>query len=213
MYPIKGGPLNSRRVTLPFVRERQYKKREVIFTQNDRADALYLIRTGRVKLTVMSRGKRAVLRVVASGGVFGEECLVSDNSCKSTAVAIEPSVVAVAPRAGIVRTLRQHPALMSELISHLLLRVRQVEEELVDQILNSSEKRLAKALLMLAGIEENSGASKSLPVVDQNTLAEMVGTTRSRVSYFMNRFRKRGFIEYNGSLRIHPELLRFLNQR
>ena len=210
--PIKGDPLKSRSVALPFIKERKYQKGEAIFTQGNRADALYMIRSGRIKLTVASSGKRAVLRLVASGGVFGEECLTSEHSHKATAVAIEPSIVARAPKGSIGRTLRERPTLMGGLISYLLFRVESVEEELVDQILNSSEKRLAKALLTLAGIEHGSIGSKSLPAIDQKTLAEMVGTTRSRVSYFMNRFRRLGFIDYNGSFEIQPALLRFLNK-
>ena len=210
---IEGDPLNSRGVTLLFRRERQYRKGEALFAQGDRADALYLVRAGCVKLTVTSSGKGAVLRLVGSGGVFGEECLNSEHPCNATAVAIEPSIVAQAPKARIVRTLRRHPTVTGELIRHLLLRVERVEEELVDLILNSSEKRLARILVTLAGSEKGSIGSKRLPAVNQKTLAEMVGTTRSRVSYFMNRFRRLGFIDYNGSLQIHPALMRFLDQK
>jgi CRP/FNR family transcriptional regulator, cyclic AMP receptor protein len=211
--PTEGDAFNSRRLERAFSKECNYRKGEAIFTRGERADALYVVRVGRIKLTVASRGKKAVLRLVGSGDVFGEECLISEHFREATAVAIEPSVVALAPRASIGRTLRQHPAVMGELISHLLHRVQRVEEELVDQIINSSEKRLARVLLTLAGIDENSSGPKSFPAVDQKTLAEMVGTTRARVSYFMNRFRERDFIDYNGSLQIHPGLLRFLNQK
>jgi CRP/FNR family transcriptional regulator, cyclic AMP receptor protein len=213
LSPINGDLLKSRSVALPFTRERKYQKGEAIFTQGDRADALYMIRSGRIKLTVASSGKTAVLRLVGSGGVFGEECLTSEHSRKATAVAIVPSIVARELKQSIVRTLRQRPALMGGLISHLLLRVESVEEELVDQILNSSEKRLAKALVSLADMKEGSIGTKSLPAVDQKTLAEMVGTTRSRVSYFMNRFRRLGLIEYNGNLQVHSALLSFLHHQ
>jgi len=198
----------------PSIIAREYSDKEIVFSQGDKADALFSIRNGHVKLTVAtSPEKKAVLRILRRGDLFGEECLARHRVRAATATAIGPSLITRAPRAAIARALRQDPACARMFLSHLLCRIDSVEEELVDQILNSSEKRLARALLAIAGIDKSSTQTEILRNIDQQTLAEMVGTTRSRVSYFMNRFRKLGLIDYNGSLRVHPSLFAYLHRK
>lgn len=192
---------------------RDYGKRQTIFSQGEKADAMFYIRNGNVKLTVVSnRGKKAVIAIFGQGDFFGEGCLANNSLRMSTATAIQPSTIDRLKRATIVRIIHEEPAFAKLFISYLLSRIGRVEDELVDQIFNSSEKRLARILLLLAGVGPQSKpmSTPTLLKVSQETLAEMVGTTRSRVSYFMNRFRERGFIDYNGTLRVHKSLLTFL---
>jgi CRP/FNR family transcriptional regulator, cyclic AMP receptor protein len=144
------------------------------------------------------------------GDFFGEGCLVEQSLRMSTATAIQPSTIARVKRATIVRIIHQEPAFAKLFISYLLLRIGRIEAEFVGQIFNSSEKRLARVLLLLASFGLQSKPEPAILKVSQETLAEMIGTTRSRVSYFMNRFRKMGLIDYNGSLRVHRTLLSFL---
>lgn len=190
-----------------------YQNRQAIYTQGDQADAMFYIQSGNVKLTVASKhGKKAVIAILRPGEFFGEGCLARRSLRMSTATAIEPSTVARVKRTTIVRIIHEEPAFAKLFISYLLFRIGRVQEEFVDQIFSTSEKRLARILLLLAGL---GGQSKPEPIVlkvSQETLAEMVGTTRSRVSYFMNRFREEGFIEYNGSLRVQKSLRTFLLQ-
>jgi CRP/FNR family cyclic AMP-dependent transcriptional regulator len=191
---------------------RDYPNKQAIFTQGDNADAIFCVQSGHVKLTVTSKnGKKAVLAILNSGEIFGEECLIRQALRISTATAIAPSTIARVNRAHTVRIIHQEPAFTKLFISHLLLRIERIEEEFVDQIFSSSERRLARILLLLAGSRLRSTTPEPVLLkVSQETLAEMVGTTRSRVSYFMNRFRDLGFIDYSGSLEVHPALLTFL---
>jgi CRP/FNR family cyclic AMP-dependent transcriptional regulator len=151
-----------------------------------------------------------VIAILRHGDFFGEGCLARQSLWTSTAMAIQPSTIARVKRAAIVRIIRREPAFAKLFISYLLFRIGRIEDEFVDQIFSSSEKRLARILLLLAGVGLQSKPKLALVKLNQETLAEMVGTTRSRVSYFMNRFREMGFIDYNGSLRVHKTLLTFL---
>jgi CRP-like cAMP-binding protein len=192
---------------------RDYQNKQVIFAQGDKADAMFYIQDGSVKLTVMSKdGRKAVIAILRQGDFFGEGCLVRQSLRMSTATAIQSSTVARVKKAPLARVIRQEPTFAKLFIAHLLSRIGRVEEKLVDQISSSSEKRLAKILLLLAGIGlQSKPAEPVILKVSQETLAEMVGTTRSRVSYFMNRFRKMGLIDYNGTLQVHSALLTFFS--
>lgn len=190
-----------------------YRNKQAIFAQGDKADALFYIRDGHVKLTVTSKsGKRAVIAILRQGDFFGEGCVAKQSLRISTATAVEAATIVRIMRADIVRIIHDEPAFAKLFISHLLIRIGQIEDEFVDQIFNSSERRLARILLLMAGLELHRETKPALLKVSQRTLAEMVGTTRSRVSYFMNRFRSRGLIDYNGSVQVHPALLEFLTQ-
>jgi CRP/FNR family cyclic AMP-dependent transcriptional regulator len=190
---------------------RIYRNRQAIFAQGDKADAMFYIQNGNVKLTVASgRGKKAVIAVLRCGEFFGEGCLAKQVLRISTATSIQPSTIVRMERATIVRSIHEDPAFAKLFISCLLGRIERIEEEFVDQIFSSSEKRLARILLRLATFGPDSKPKPAILKVSQETLAEMVGTTRSRVSLFMNRFRKMGLIDYNGSLHVHKELLTFL---
>jgi CRP/FNR family transcriptional regulator, cyclic AMP receptor protein len=189
---------------------REYRNKELIFAQGDAADAMFYVEAGNVKLTVLSKhGKKAVTAIFRQGDFFGEGCLGAPSLRMSTATAVDPSTITRIEKVTIVRVIHEDPLFARLFIAHLLSRVIQAEGSLLDQLLNSSEKRLARTLMLLA----NSGTqSKSHPVtlkVSQGTLAEMVGTTRSRVSFFMNRFRKMGLIDYNGTVRVHWAMLKF----
>ena len=190
-----------------------YGNKQIIFAQGDKADAMFYIQDGSVKLTVMSKGgKKAVIAILRQGDLFGESCLVKRSLRLSTATAIQSSTITRVEKAPLTRAIQREPAFAKLFIAHLLSRIGRVEEKLVDQISNSSEKRLAKILLLLAGIGPQSKPEEPVILkVSQETIAEMVGTTRSRVSYFMNRFRKMGFIDYNGTLRVHRALFTFFS--
>jgi CRP/FNR family cyclic AMP-dependent transcriptional regulator len=188
-----------------------YRNKQVIFVQGDKADALFYIRDGHVKLTVTSKsGKKAVVAFLRPGDFFGEGCVTKQSLRIASATAIEAATIVRVMRADIVRIIHREPAFAKLFISHLLIRIGRIEEEFLDQIFSSSEKRLARILLLMAGFGLHTETESALLKVSQRTLAEMVGTTRSRVSYFMNSFRSRGFIEYNGSVRVLPGLLTFL---
>jgi len=188
-----------------------YRQRQAIFLQGDKADAMFYIQHGNVKLTVKSRnGKKAVIGMMRQGDYFGEGCLRRQSLRISTATAMQPSTIARVKRETIVRIIHEKPSFATPFISYLLFRMGRLEEDFVDHICSSSEKRLARLLLALAGFGLQSKREPVLLKLSQETLAETIGTTRSRVSYFMNRFRKRGFIDYNGSLRVHRSLLTFL---
>ncbi|MEO6964888.1 MAG: Crp/Fnr family transcriptional regulator [Acidobacteriaceae bacterium] len=189
---------------------RDYLNRQDIFAQGDKADAMFYIQNGNVKLTVASKtGKKAVIAVLRPGDFFGEGCMARQSLRTSTATAIEPSTIARMKRATIVCGIQKDPAFAKLFISCLLGRIDRIEVEFVDQIFSSSEKRLARVLLLLASSAQHSKPEPAILKVSQETLAEMVGTTRSRVSHFMNRFREMGLIDYNGSLQVHKELLTF----
>jgi len=188
-----------------------YRNRESIFAQGDKADAMFYIQNGNIKLTVAAgNGKKAVIAILKHGDFFGEGCMARRSVWMCTATAIQPSTVSRVKRATIARIIHREPAFAKLFISYLLFRVATYQAEFVDQIFNTSEKRLARILLMLAGSGLESNPEPVLLKVSQETLAEMVGTTRSRVSFFMNRFRKMGLIDYNGTLQVHKSLRSFL---
>lgn len=187
---------------------REYRNKQVVFSQGDTADAVFFIESGRVKLTVVStRGKEAVIGVLERGSFFGEGCLAGQPLRMSTASAIQPSSIMRVAKTTMVRLLHREPEFAELFTAYLLSRNVRIEEDLVDQLFNSSEKRLARILLLLAHFGKESRPESVIPKVSQETLAAMVGTTRSRVSYFMNRFRRMGFIHYNGGLQVHSALL------
>jgi CRP-like cAMP-binding protein len=187
---------------------REYRNKQVVFSQGDPADAVFLLQSGKVKLTVVStRGKEAVIGVLDRGSFFGEGCLAGQALRMSSASAIQPSRITRVGRGTVVRLLHREPEFSQLFIAHLLARNARIEEDLVDQLFNSSEKRLARTLLLLACQGKDSKPEQVIPKVSQETLAAMVGTTRSRVSYFMNRFRRMGLIEYKGGLQVHSALL------
>jgi CRP/FNR family transcriptional regulator, cyclic AMP receptor protein len=187
---------------------RDYRSKQVIFSQGAAADAVFFIRSGKVKLTVVStRGKEAVIGILERGSFFGEGCLAAQPLRMSTASAIQASSIVRVSRSTMVGLLHREPEFAEHFIAYLLSRNVRIEEDLVDQLFNSSEKRLARILLLLAHFGKESKPENVIPKVSQETLAAMVGTTRSRVSYFMNRFRKLGFIHYNGGLQVHSALL------
>lgn len=188
----------------------KYRAGQGIFRQGDEADAVLYIQAGTVKLSVVSgRGKEAVVAVLGPGAFFGEGALTGTPRRLSHATALEPCVVLEIDRTEMSLRLAQHPTLASRFIQHLLARNIRVEADLVDQLFNSSERRLARALLLLARYGTEDAPHKTLPRISQEVLAELVGTTRSRVNFFMNKFRRLGFVEYAGSgdIRVHNSLL------
>lgn len=185
-----------------------FRDKQAVFSQGDPADAVFYIQKGRVKLTVVSkRGKEAVIAVLQQGDFFGEGCLAAQPLRISSAAAMQSVTVMRLEKKTTVRLLHEEPEFAEMFIAYLLSRNVRIEEDLVDQLFNSSEKRLARLLLLLAYYGKDPKPETVLPKMSQETLAEMIGTTRSRVSYFMNRFRKLGFIDYNGSLHVHSALL------
>ena len=186
----------------------QYGDKQAIFSQGDEADAVFYIQKGGVKLTVVSkRGKEAVIAVLQQGDFFGEGCLAAQPLRISSAAALQNLTIMRLEKKTMVGLLHQEPEFAEMFIAYLLSRNIRIEEDLVDQLFNSSEKRLARLLLLLAHYGKDSKPETVLPKMSQETLAEMIGTTRSRVSYFMNRFRKMGFIDYNGTLHVNSALL------
>jgi CRP-like cAMP-binding protein len=188
---------------------RQYQDQQAIYSQGDAADAMFHIQKGNVKLAVASRrGKKAVIAILGRGDVFGEGCLATQSRRMSTATTIQPSTIVRVKRGTLVRIIRQDPAFAEHFISYLLSRVARVEEDFVDRLFNFSEKRLARVLLSLDHFGKEGKLEPVIPHINQETLAEMIGTTRSRVSHFMNKFRKLGFVDYGSSgLTIHSGLL------
>jgi len=187
---------------------RDYRNKQTVFSQGDPADAVFYVQSGKVKLTVVStRGKEAVIGVLERESFFGEGCLTGQPLRMSTASAIQPSSIIRVGRPTMIRLLHREPEFAELFTAYLLSRNVRMEEDLVDQLFNSSEKRLARILLLLAHFGKEPRPESVIPKVSQDTLAAMVGTTRSRVSYFMNRFRKMGFIHYNGGLQVHSALL------
>jgi len=185
-----------------------YRNKQAIFSQGDAADAVYYIQAGKVKLTVVStQGKEAVVAILEPGNFFGEGCLAGQPLRMAFASAIEPATIVRVDKATMVRLLHRDPDFSERFIAYLLSRNVRIEEDLVDQLFNSSEKRLARLLLLLAHYGKDSKPETLVPQVSQETLAAMIGTTRSRVSFFMNRFKKLGLIHYNGGLQVHSSLL------
>jgi CRP-like cAMP-binding protein len=187
----------------------KFRKGQVIFSQGEPADAVFYIQKGKVKLTVVSeQGKEAVVAILGTEDFFGEACLAGQMQRVATVTAMTDSTIARLEKAAVVRVIHEEPAFSEMFIAHLLGRTIRVEADLVDQLFNSSEKRLARMLLLLANFGKESKPETIIPKISQETLAEMIGTTRSRVSFFMNKFRELGFIDYNGrGLEIHSSLL------
>jgi CRP-like cAMP-binding protein len=185
-----------------------YRKKTAVFSQGSPADAVFYVERGKVKLTVLStRGKEAVVAILGSGDFFGEGCLAGQPLRMATATAMTECSILRVQKETMVRMLHNEPALSELFMAYLLSRNVRIEEDLVDQLFNSSEKRLARILLLLTRFGKDGQHEPVVPRISQETLAEMVGTTRSRVSFFMNKFRKLGFIEYNGGLQVHSSLL------
>ena len=179
-----------------------------IFAQGDPATSVMYVEKGAVRLSVLSHaGKEAVVAVLDAGHFFGEGCLAGQIHRMATATAMAPSTVLAVEKPEMVRQLHAVPAFADRFLTHMLTRNIRIEEDLVDQLFNSTEKRLARTLLLLARYGEPEASHRALPQVSQEVLAEMVGTTRSRVNFFMNKFRKLGFIDYNGALEINNSLL------
>jgi CRP/FNR family transcriptional regulator, cyclic AMP receptor protein len=188
-----------------------YHKDAVIFSQGDPADAVFYIQKGKVRIAVTSeQGKEAVVAILGAGAFFGEGCLIGQPLRLANASALIESTVMRLKKAEMTRILHAEPTFGGLFIAHLLTRNTRVEEDLVDQLFNSSEKRLARTLLLLANYGKEGKPEPVTTRISQETLAEIVGTTRSRVNQFMNKFRKLGFIEYNGNLQIHNSLLSVL---
>jgi CRP-like cAMP-binding protein len=185
-----------------------YRRKQVIFAQGEPADAVFYLQKGRVKLTVVSKqGKEAIVALLAPDQFFGEGCLAGQPLRMSTATAAEDATVLRFRKKAMVRLLHADPKFSEMFTTYLLSRNIRIEEDLVDQLFNSSEKRLARILLMLAHFGKEGRRETVLPKISQETLAGMIGTTRSRVSHFMNKFRKLGFINYNGGMQVHSSLL------
>jgi CRP/FNR family cyclic AMP-dependent transcriptional regulator len=185
-----------------------YSKKEVVFAQGDDADAVFYIKKGKVKVAVLSpEGKEAVVALLGPDEFVGEGCLIGQPKRLATASAMTECQLMRVERTEIMRVLHDEPAFSQMFVAHILTRNARVEEDLVDQLFNSTEKRLARTLLLLANFGKEGRPEPILAKISQETLAEMIGTTRSRVSHFMNKFRKLGFISYNGHLEIHNSLL------
>ena len=186
----------------------QYDSEAAIFSQGDPAASVLYVESGTVRLSVVSHaGKEAVVAVLQSGHFFGEGCLASQTTRMASATAMSPCQILSVEKPEMVRQLHTRPEFADAFLSHMLTRNIRIEEDLIDQLFNSTEKRLARTLLLLARYGEPDANHRALPKVSQELLAEMVGTTRSRINFFMNKFRKLGFIEYNGSLKVHNSLL------
>jgi CRP/FNR family transcriptional regulator, cyclic AMP receptor protein len=187
----------------------KFRGKETVFSQGDPAKNVMYIQEGSVKLSVVNEtGKEAVVAILGPGDFFGEGCLAGQSNCMATATAVVPTTVLVIEKDEMVRALHEEHEFSDRFIAHMLGRNIRVEEDLIDQLFNSSEKRLARALLLLARYGKQNGPQMRLPKVSQEMLAEMIGTTRSRVNLFMNKFRKLGFIQYNnGQVHIDESLL------
>jgi len=183
-------------------------KKQILYSQGDAADAVFYIQGGKVKLTVVSeQGKEAVVAILEQGSFFGEACLAGQIVRTATATALEDSRIVRIDKDAMMRVLHEEPTFAELFMSYLLAHSIRIQEDLVDQLFNSSEKRLARVLLLLAHFGKKGKPEPVIAKVSQETLAEMIGTTRSRVSYFMNKFRRLGFINYNGGLHVHSSLL------
>jgi CRP/FNR family transcriptional regulator, cyclic AMP receptor protein len=182
----------------------QCQKHQILFTQGDTANAVFYIQAGQVKLSVASQqGKEAVIAMLERGNFFGEECLAGQQVCMATATSLDNSSIVRIDKQAMIDALYNEPAFSELFMSHLLTRNLRIQEDLVDQLINSAEKRLARTLLLLATCKKEGPSELVIPRISQGTLAEMVGTTRARVSFFMNRFKKLGFIEYTNGLHVH----------
>jgi CRP/FNR family transcriptional regulator, cyclic AMP receptor protein len=186
----------------------EYAPATMIFGQGDPASSVMYVEKGAVRLSVLSHsGKEAVIAVLPQRHFFGEGCLVGQPQRMATATAMAPCTIVTVEKDEMVRQLHTQPAFADRFLTHMLTRNIRIEEDLIDQLFNSTEKRLARTLLLLARFGEPEASHRTLPRISQETLAEMVGTTRSRVNFFMNKFRKLGLIEYNGAVKINNALL------
>jgi CRP/FNR family transcriptional regulator, cyclic AMP receptor protein len=186
----------------------EFRKDQVVFTQGDAAETVFYIQKGRVKVVVRSeQGKEAVVGIFGPGQFFGEGCMNGHSVRISTTTALEDCLVTVITQAAMLAALHDQPKFSELFMAHLLTRNSRIEEDLIDQLFNSSEKRLARLLLLLANFGKEGSPQPIIANISQETLAEMIGTTRSRVSFFMNRFRKLGFISYNGKIEVNSSLL------
>ncbi len=186
----------------------RYAKHQKIFSQGEVADTVFFIQEGKVKLTVLSElGKEAVVGIFAEGQFFGEACLSGAKLRAATSHAMEECLITSITKKAMLAALESEPEFSAFFIAYLLSRNSRIEDDLIDQLFNSSERRLARLLLLLADFGKEGGGAPVAVTLSQETLAEMIGTTRSRVSFFMNKFRKKGFISYNGKIEIHPSLL------
>jgi CRP/FNR family transcriptional regulator, cyclic AMP receptor protein len=185
-----------------------HHKKQIIFSQGDAADSVFYVKEGKIKVTVVSKqGKEAVVAILGADEFLGEGCLLGQPRRLATAAAMTECVTMRVEKSEIQRVLQDEPAFSKMFVSHILARNARVEEDLVDQLFNSTEKRLARVLLLLANFGKEGQPQPIIAKISQETLAEMIGTTRSRVSHFMNKFRQLGFIDYNGHLEVHSSLL------
>ena len=186
----------------------QCQKHQILFAQGDTATAVFYVQAGRVKLsTVSQQGKEAVVAILAPGNFFGEGCLAGQLVRMDTATSLDHASIVRIDKQAMIDVLHNEPAFSELFMAHLLTRTLRIQEDLIDQLFNSAEKRLARTLLLLATCEKKGTSALIIPKISQETLAEMVGTTRSRVSFFMNRFKKLGFIEYTDGLHVHRAAL------
>ncbi len=185
-----------------------HKRGTIVFSQGQPSDTVMYLQKGGIKMSVLSRtGKEAVVAMLGPGDFFGEGALTGQSVRIGTATATTLTTVLVIAKSAMLRLLRDEPSFSERFMSYMLARNLRIEADLVDHLFNSSEKRLARALLLLARYGDPAGSERRIPTISQETLAEMVGTTRSRVNFFMNKFRDLGFIEYNGDIKINPSLL------
>lgn len=186
----------------------KHRKNQTVFCQGDTADSVFYIQDGKVKVAVVSdKGKEAVVAIHGKGDFFGEGCLTGQPLRLATATTMTESVIMRLDKDAIVRLLHDEPTFSEMFLSYLLVRNAKIEEDLVDQLFNSSEKRLARVLLLMANFGKEGRPEQVIAKISQETLAEMIGTTRSRVNVFMNKFRQLGFVEYNGDMKVHSSLL------
>jgi CRP-like cAMP-binding protein len=192
---------------------KEFEAGQTIVSQGEECTDVYYIEKGMVKLTLVSnRGKGAVLGILGHDDFFGEACIGGDAVFSTSVIALVPSIVHVIKRKSMVRMVEENPELSAHFINYLLTRNRRIEQDLIDHMFNFSEKRLARMLLLLARIGKGGEVAPILEKIGQDTLAEMVGTTRSRVNFFMNKFRKQGHIHYNGGLKVHDSLESVLHE-
>jgi CRP-like cAMP-binding protein len=186
----------------------RYRKNQVIFFQGEAADAIYYLQKGKIKVVVVSeQGKEAVVGLIEAGQFFGEGCMNGHQMRIATTTAMESCLITAITKEAMLSALKREPTFSNLFMKHLLTRNSRVEEDLIDQLFNSSEKRLARLLLLLANFGKDGSPMPINPAISQETLAEMIGTTRSRVSFFMNKFRKLGLISYKGKIEVHRSLL------
>jgi CRP/FNR family transcriptional regulator, cyclic AMP receptor protein len=186
----------------------QFRKGQNVFVQGDPADAVFYIQKGKIKLIVLSdHGKEAVVGILGPGQFFGEGCMNGHKLRISTTTAMENCVITAITKATMIAAIHNEPLFSEMFMAYLLTRNSRIEEDLIDQLFNSSEKRLARLLLLLANFGKEGNPQPISPSINQETLAEMIGTTRSRVSFFMNKFRRLGLIDYNGHIEVHNSLL------